>query len=95
MAEAAPPKKRKLTHRWLAEQLHDFDESVQSLVAGHLSDFDEDDLKNAQPSFLFSLLPAGLEQKTQPPQPAPWLKHNQYVASFPFLGLVVSFLCGS
>ena len=89
MAEAAPPKKRKLTHRWLAEQLHDFDESVQSLVAGHLSDFDEDDLKNAQPSFLFSLLPAGLEQKTrqkvvlrlgnrireafQPPQPAPWL----------------------
>ena len=95
MAEAAPPKKRKLTHDWLVHQLHDFEEDVKENVANHLFDFDENDLKNAPVSSLLSLLPQELESKTRqkvalrlenkirevfrPPAPAPWLKHNQYM----------------
>ncbi|CAJ1417059.1 unnamed protein product [Effrenium voratum] len=65
MAEAAPPKKRKLTHDWLVHQLHDFEEDVKENVANHLFDFDENDLKNAPVSSLLSLLPQELESKTR------------------------------
>ena len=87
------------------------DEASKSSVGSLIQQLPEDDLRKASAETLsFYLHEVGdlnvrrivavrlhhRIQDLQPPSaPAPWLKHNQYVAPFPFLGLVVSFLSGS
>ena len=66
MAEGEPPpKKRKLTHQWLVDQLKDFEESVRQTVASHLADFSEDDLKKAPFDVLVQVLPEDVDEKTK------------------------------
>ena len=89
MAEEPLPKKQKLTHQWLTDQLNDFDEGVKQSVLNHLANFSEDDLKEAPVASLIEILPAeltlvakqrvalrlekGIRKTFQPPQHAPWL----------------------
>ena len=100
MAEEPLPKKQKLTHQWLTDQLNDFDEGVKQSVLNHLANFSEDDLKEAPVASLVEILPAeltlvakqrvasrlekGIRKTFQPPQHALGFNIINMFVSLPF-----------
>ncbi|CAL1173777.1 unnamed protein product, partial [Cladocopium goreaui] len=76
MAEAPPPKKRKLDGPWFRDCLQEFDETVKTNVATKLDKFSEKDLYTATFDALMSLLKSAISDENLREQVALRLHNN-------------------
>lgn len=83
MAEAPPPKKRKLDGPWFRDCLQEFDETVKTNVATKLDKFSEKDLYTATFDALMSLLKSAISDENLREQVALRLHNNLRKANTP------------